>query len=329
MTARAHEFLPPTISDVFSKYTIPNNLVPVLAALASYAYIVEQQFRMGAELHVFGLHSNRELVDWHAGLVLAWGHTIYGKVDGNMKLQLIRNGNEEAINPSGDILYTFPGNPTDDGLHQNLTIKVLEAANDARLTVNRAFINGSAFAAGYWPAEEWTLASNDGALKYTGFVQQQATAGLGSPTTYVSSTAGDKMSMQFNGSAVTIYGPCGPSSGLMHVNIDGQQDTINMTKPFQSDDCLLYQSPGIPASSIHTLEIDNVDGRTLAVNRLEFDRVLIVGNARTQVATLAGAKIAGIVVGVIVGVAALIILYSSRSSKSRKKFNKSFKVFCG
>ncbi|KDN43719.1 hypothetical protein RSAG8_05909, partial [Rhizoctonia solani AG-8 WAC10335] len=36
----AHEFLPPTISDVFSEHTIPHYLVPVLAALASYACIV-------------------------------------------------------------------------------------------------------------------------------------------------------------------------------------------------------------------------------------------------------------------------------------------------
>ncbi|CAE6534437.1 unnamed protein product [Rhizoctonia solani] len=258
----------------------------------------------------------------------ALGHTIFGKVDGDMKLQLIRNGKEEAINPSGDILFTTPGDAakSDDDLHQNLTIKVIEASNGARLTVNKAFINGSSFVTDPFPSDRWTLASNDGALKYTGFVQQQATTGLPSPTTYVSSAVGDKVFMQYNGSAFTIYGPCGPSNGLMRVIIDGKEDTTNTTKPFQSDDCLLYQSPGMSSNNLHTLEIDNVDGRTLAINHIEFFRILINGNSSG--ATMTGAKIVGIVIGVIVGVAALIILYSTRSRKSRQKINNSWKIFC-
>ncbi|CAE6463129.1 hypothetical protein ACGC1H_002126 [Rhizoctonia solani] len=259
----------------------------------------------------------------------AYGHTIYGKVDGDMKLQLIRNGNEEPINPSGNILYTFPGKPGDDDLHQNLTFKVIEASNGARLTVNKAFINGSSYAADPFPSDQWTLASNDGALQYTGFVQKQASAGLQlvSPTTYVSSAAGDKVSMQFNGSALTIYGPCGPSSGLIRVKIDGREETTNTTKPLQSDDCLLYQSPGFPIHGFHSFELENVDGRTLAVNRLEFFRVLV--NTQVRGSTMAAGKIAGIVIGVIIAVAALIILYSTRTKKSRQKINNSWKVFCG
>ncbi|EUC55309.1 transmembrane protein, putative [Rhizoctonia solani AG-3 Rhs1AP] len=258
----------------------------------------------------------------------AFGHTIYGKVDGDMKLQLIRNGNEEPINPSGGILYTFLGNPRDDDLHQNLTFKVIEASNGARLTVNKAFINGSSYAAQYFPSDEWTLASNDGALQYTGFVQQQATAGLQqvSPTTYVSSAAGDKVSMQFNGSALTIYGPCGPSSGLIRVTIDGREDTTNTTKPLQSDDCLLYQSQGYSVNGFHSFELENVDGRTLAINRLGFFRVLV--NAQIHGSTMAAGKVAGIVVGVVLAVAALIILYSTRSRKSRQKINKPWTVLC-
>ncbi|EUC54524.1 P12 domain protein, putative [Rhizoctonia solani AG-3 Rhs1AP] len=259
----------------------------------------------------------------------AWGHTIYGKVEGDMKLQLIRNGNEESINPSGDILWTFPGLSTDEFLHSNITIKVLEAGNGARLTVNRAFINGSTYGDSDWPTEQWTVPSNDGALKYTGFSQQQATAGLGSPTTYVSSAAGDKVFMKFNGSAVTISGPCGPSNGLMRINLDGSENIINTTKPFQSDDCLLYQSPGFPALNFHTLEIANVDGRTLAFNRLDFFRVLTIATPRGARTNQMGAKIAGIVVAVIVVLAGLIVFYSTRSRRARQKINNSWKVFCG
>lgn len=246
-----------------------------------------------------------------------------------MKIQLIRNGQEESVNPSGDILWTFPGLPTDQFLHSNITIKVLEARNGARLTVDKAFINGSSFGDGDWPSEQWTLPSDDGAFKYTGFSQQQATAGLGSPTTYVSSTAGDKVALQFNGSAFTIYGPCGPSNGLMRVNFDGSENIINTTKPIQADDCLLYQSPGFQALNFHTLEIDNVDGRTLAVNRLEFFRVLTIAAPRLSRANQMGAKIAGIVVGGIIAVAGLIIFYSTRSRRVRQKINNSWRVFCG
>ncbi|KAJ1307100.1 hypothetical protein OPQ81_001218 [Rhizoctonia solani] len=202
----------------------------------------------------------------------AWGYTVNGTVEGNMKIQAIRDGQEEVLNPSGDNLFTYPGLPGDLWTQHNLTFKVLEASPGSRLTINKAHINGSSFSDAVNPYTIWTLPSNDGAFHYSGFVQQPAASELPSPTTYVSSTAGDQASMQFNGSAFTIYGPCGPSSGLMRVKIDGKEETINTTKPFQSDDCLLYQSYSFQATFLHTLDIQNVDGRTLGLNRVEFFR---------------------------------------------------------
>lgn len=242
-----------------------------------------------------------------------------------MKIQVIRDGQEETLNPSGDILFTYPGRSLDDQTHHNLTFKILEASSGARLTINNAHINGSTFSDSENPSTTWTLASNDGALRYTGFAQQQAASGLASPTTYVSSAAGDQMSMQFNGSALTIYGPCGPSTGLMRVKIDNVEDTVNTTKPFQSDDCLLYQSQGFSPHDLHSLEVDNVDGRTLAVNRLEFFRYFPLDSPHS---TNLGAIIAGVVVGVLLVVAAVVIFYSSRSKKMRTKINNSWKIFC-
>ena len=44
--------------------------------------------------------------------------------------------------------------------------------------------------------DRWTLPGDDPALKYTGFTQRQR---LGSPTTYASTTVGDKAYMSWNG----------------------------------------------------------------------------------------------------------------------------------
>ncbi|CAE6449568.1 unnamed protein product [Rhizoctonia solani] len=252
----------------------------------------------------------------------AWDLILNGTIEGDMKLQVIRNGKEETLNPSGDSLFTVHGLPTDQLLHQNLTITVLEASTGARLTINQAHLNASSY-----DTRQWSIPSNDGAIQYTGFTQQQAAEGLVSPTTYVSSAAGDKMTMQFNSSAMTIYGPCGPSSGLMRVKIDSRLDeTINITKPIQSDDCLLFQSSGLPADFLHSLEVENVSGGTIAVNRMEFFRIVTFTNPRGY--KNAG-MIAGIVLGVLLGIAGLVILYSTRSRKVRQKINNSWKIFCG
>ncbi|CAE6449678.1 unnamed protein product, partial [Rhizoctonia solani] len=210
-----------------------------------------------------------------------WDLALNGTVEGDMKLQVIRNGKEETLNPSGDSLFTVHGLPTDQLLHQNLTITVLEASTGARLTINEARVNASSFGDEIFDHHEWTIASNDGAIQYTGFTQQQAAAGLASPTTYVSSAGGDKMNMQFNGSAITIYGPCGPSSGLMRVKIGTRADeTINATKPIQSDDCLLFQSPGLTPDQLYSLEIENISGGTLAINRMEFFRIVTFAGSK-------------------------------------------------
>jgi hypothetical protein len=113
----------------------------------------------------------------------------------------------------------------------------------------------------------------------------------------------------------------------MRVKIGTRADeTINATKPIQSDDCLLFQSPGLTPDQLYSLEIENISGGTLAINRMEFFRIV----------TFAGSKgyknagmIAGIVLGVILGIAALVILYSTRSRKVRQKINNSWKIFCG
>lgn len=107
---------------------------------------------------------------------------------------------------------------------------------------------------------------------------------------------------------------------------DGHSETINTTKPIQSDDCLLYQSPGIAVDHLRSFEMENVDGRTLALNRVEYFRIITFTNGGRSAKV--GGMVAGIVLGVIVAVAGLVILYSTRGRKTRQKINNSWKIFC-
>ncbi|KAJ1310045.1 hypothetical protein OPQ81_006798 [Rhizoctonia solani] len=180
-----------------------------------------------------------------------WGRgvALNGRVEGNMTIQLSRDGQQEQWNPSEGTLFTIKGSPLDQFYLHNVTLKIIKSSPDARLMVSKARINGSSLADESYHHDRWTLASNDQAVKYTGFTERPSLAGSGSPTTYVSTTAGDTVSMQWNGSAILLYGPCGPSSGLMRVRIDEYEQTLNLSR------------------------IENLGGGFLALDCMEFIRV--------------------------------------------------------
>ncbi|KDN45011.1 hypothetical protein RSAG8_05184, partial [Rhizoctonia solani AG-8 WAC10335] len=218
------------------------------------------------------------IASWSTGSVGAtlafqfWGWDVAfdGNVKGNMSIELLRNGVKETWNPSADTLFSSQGQPNNDPYLQNITLKVLDASPDAELTIKQAQVNGSSFTDVSWNLERWIIPSNDTRLSYTGFVQRASAAQAGSQTTYVSSQAGDSMSMQFNGSTLLLHGPCGPTNGLMKVKIDDYESTVNTSKPIPSNDCLLFQAWGIPRTKMHELLVENVDGATLGIERIEF-----------------------------------------------------------
>ncbi|KAH7322088.1 hypothetical protein B0J17DRAFT_772931 [Rhizoctonia solani] len=151
-------------------------------------------------------------------------------------------------------------------------------------------------------------------LKYTGFVSQTSVARTESSTTHVSSKVGDSASMQFNGSTLLLHGPCGPTGGLMRVTINSRQETINTSRPFMSNDCLLFQAWGLPLVSFHQLLIENVDGSVLAIDRVEFFRLLMgIDNAKPTIAILC------VVVGVVIVCAVAIIVYTRRVVKREQE----------
>ncbi|CAE6403675.1 unnamed protein product [Rhizoctonia solani] len=236
-----------------------------------------------------------------------WDVAFDGNVKGNMSIELFRDGAKETWNPSSDMLFRLHGQAIDDMHLQNITLKVLDASPDAELTIKQARVNGSSFADVEWDSNRWIIPSNDAKMSYTGFVQEASSVQAGSPTTYVSSKAGDTMSMQFNASTLLIHGPCGPTNGLMKVKIDDQEATVNTSKPIKSEDCLLFQAWAFPRTRMHELRVENVDGAALGINRLEFFMVTSYTKGG-KTTSKSGEMVAGIAIVIVFTVLAVIVL---------------------
>ncbi|CAE7074132.1 unnamed protein product, partial [Rhizoctonia solani] len=200
-------------------------------------------------------------------IVIGGGVAFDGRVEGNMDIQFLRDGKQATRSRSGDTLFSWPDNSLDYYYLHKITLKVFDASPDARLTITRVRVNGSSLSRIDWPAIRWIVPSNKDGLKYTGFIQQASEAHTESSTTYVSSIAGNTMSMRFNGSSLLMYGPCGPANSLMRVAIDGQQQIVNTSRPFACSDCLLFQARGLQPHYLHRFLIENVDGKALGINR--------------------------------------------------------------
>jgi hypothetical protein len=119
------------------------------------------------------------------------------------------------------------------------------------------------------------------------------------------------------GSMILLYGPCGPSNGIMRVTLDRYEFTSNTSKPLQSDDCLLFQSPGLSPSFYHELEIENVDGRAFSLNRVEILRggsLVSPGSGNTI------SEIVGIMLFVVLLAVGVVTVYTAMTKKSTKRF---------
>ncbi|CUA72738.1 hypothetical protein RSOLAG22IIIB_10275 [Rhizoctonia solani] len=246
-----------------------------------------------------------------------WDVTFDGNVKGNMSIELLRNGAKEMWNPSEDTLFSLHGQSIDDLYAQNITLKVIDASPGAKLTLKQARVNGSSYVDDIWEWDRWIIPSNDTRLNYTGFAQQPSSAQAGLQTTYISSKAGDTVFTQFNGSTFLIYGPCGPTNGLIKVEIDSKASTVNTSKPIPSDDCLIFQAWGLPSPNLHELRIENVDGAALAINRIEF---FWSHGYRRGAGKLSGATLIIVIVVVVLFVATLVVsvIYLTTSKHGKK-----------
>ncbi|KEP48659.1 putative P12 domain protein [Rhizoctonia solani 123E] len=248
-----------------------------------------------------------------------WDVVFDGNVKGNMSIELLRDGEREMWNPSEDTLFSRHGLPFDDMSLQNITLRVLDASPDSELTIKQARVNGSSFVDDLWNTNRWIIPSNDTRLSYTGFVQQASLAQAESQTTYVSSQEGDTMSMQFNGSTLLIHGPCGPTNGLMKVTIDDQEATVNTSKPISSDDCLLFQAWGFSGARMHKLLVENTDGATLGIDRIEFflpnDYPRGAHGGSSSTVAIAALAVAGVIV---ISILVVSVVYLKTSKQGEK-----------
>ncbi|CAE6475395.1 unnamed protein product [Rhizoctonia solani] len=127
-----------------------------------------------------------------------WDVAFDGRVEGNMTVELFRDGIKIPWDPSGDTLFHLHGEYNDDSSQHDMILKVLGASPNAQLTVTQARVNGSSFADYYLPSARWTITSDSDMVNYAGFVPQTGAAGAESSISYISSRAGDTVSTQFN-----------------------------------------------------------------------------------------------------------------------------------
>ncbi|EUC54493.1 P12 domain protein, putative [Rhizoctonia solani AG-3 Rhs1AP] len=229
--------------------------------------LVYRRSELNAFVQVLGYHFPTFPNEINLTSIIGRDVALDGDIKGNMSIQLLYDGIQAIWSPSEDTLFSLYGNPIDIYYQHNITLKVLDASSDARLSVVRARVNGSLFVNDYFPPDRWIVPSNEDRLRYSGFIQTASVSHVNSSTTHISTEAGSTVSMQFNGSTILVYGPCGPEYGLMRVTINGEQQMVNASKPFASDDCLLFQAWGLPSTYLHRLLIENVDG-TLGINRI-------------------------------------------------------------
>ncbi|QRV88129.1 hypothetical protein RhiJN_16147 [Ceratobasidium sp. AG-Ba] len=253
-----------------------------------------------------------------------WDVAFDGQVQGDMSIKLAVDGIDTSLTSTPGSIFELKGL---EPFKQHLVeLSVHSASSGSLLSVSQARVNGSTFSDLRQDRAIWDLPTNDGSVTWNGFQQQPSASGSFSPTTYVSSKAGDTGSVQFNGSAVTIYGPCSPTSGLLRVQLDSNEAvTVNTSSPITSPNCLLYQTPGFSALSIHTLSVTSADQNPVSINHFEFCRVFAFASTTNNVAP--GAIVGGVIGGIVL-IAILIVVYSMRSRKTRQKVNRAFSMFC-
>ncbi|CAE7155007.1 unnamed protein product [Rhizoctonia solani] len=152
-----------------------------------------------------------------------------GSVEGNMDIQFLYNGIWTPWNPSGDTLFRFQGSLIDNSDSYNVTLKVLDASPDARLTITGARVNATLLRVlanlrpyNSVPADHWIVPSNADGLKYTGFVQEATALQADIPPVYVSSTAGSSMSTRFNGLTRSL-------NKFSHTNFDAYACSLELS----------------------------------------------------------------------------------------------------
>ncbi|KAH7089349.1 hypothetical protein BKA62DRAFT_835398 [Auriculariales sp. MPI-PUGE-AT-0066] len=73
----------------------------------------------------------------------------------------------------------------------------------------------------------------------------------------------DRAMLQFQGSAVYLYGGTAYDRAVYEVQVDGKPTTLNGTSELLVHDCVIYFRSGLDPKVNHTLQLTNTDGRSL------------------------------------------------------------------
>ncbi|CAE6542126.1 unnamed protein product [Rhizoctonia solani] len=121
-------------------------------------------------------------------------------------------------------------------------------------------------------------------------------------TAHRTTTYGAQAILEFEGSDILLYGGTGPDHGMFKVKLDGQAELeLNSTSPVLHPPSLLFASSNLEAGS-HRLEVTNLEeGKVMIIDRAE-----VVSQQGAD--RLTRGEIAGIVVGIVAGLAIISIL---------------------
>ncbi|KAN0125313.1 hypothetical protein V8E53_015623 [Lactarius tabidus] len=111
-----------------------------------------------------------------------------------------------------------------------------------------------------------TITIDDTALPFTGqwsFLDDSSLSPLDG-TYHITSNAGDSVSLNFSGTAITVFGFCDTTPGNYSVQLDNETVILNAASS-SKEATMLFFCTGLNDSFVHTLTITNEDNSLLAI----------------------------------------------------------------
>ena len=136
---------------------------------------------------------------------------------------------------------------------------------------------------------------------------------------HTTKTYGATAALQFTGREILVYGATGPAYGTYKVQLDGQPEsevTLNALSPISHVPALLYAASELDAGNHRILVTNTQEGKTLDIDYAE-----IVPHSGASGLTKGG--IAGIVVGIVAGLALLTMAIWSFFIRRRRASRRS------
>ncbi|WVQ76053.1 hypothetical protein IAR50_005690 [Cryptococcus sp. DSM 104548] len=156
----------------------------------------------------------------------------------------------------------------------------------------------------YSPPSSWTFASSSySSISSNTTLSDSDLENLYNSTAHFTHSAGSKVELSFEGEALYVYGMALEGGGQGEVRLDGElQGVIDASGSWRSFSSLLYMGSGF-STGAHTLTIISTSTRPLII-----DYALL----STQTSSSSSTNL-GLIIGVILGVSALLILLAAGS----------------